>query len=70
VPSWTPDSDAIGENPLVQALLVQEGNELYDHLTSIRERRCSNCGDTATVVRLKLDGRERRYYCEGCRRFV
>jgi hypothetical protein len=70
VSGWIPDSDSVIENPLVQALLVQEGKELYEHLTSIRESRCSNCGDTATVVRLDLDGRDRRYYCESCRRFA
>jgi hypothetical protein len=57
-------------DPLVEALIAQEGHELFDYLTSIRERRCANCGDTASVVRFSLEGREREFLCRSCGRFA
>jgi hypothetical protein len=66
----TPGSDYAVEDALVQALLAQEGHELFDYLTSIRHRRCANCGDTASVVRLSLEERKREFLCSSCGRFV
>jgi hypothetical protein len=70
VPVSTPDSTDTLEDPVVQALLAQEGHELFDYLTSIRQRRCANCGDRASVVRLSLDERKRQYLCGSCGRFL
>jgi hypothetical protein len=70
VPHVISGPDAPVEDPLVEALIAQEGHELFDYLTSIRERRCANCGDTATEVRFSLERRKREFLCRGCGRFA
>jgi hypothetical protein len=65
-----PPSDHAVDDPLVQALIAQEGHELFDYLTSIRQRRCANCGARASVVRLSLEERKREFLCGSCGRFV